>query len=907
MNGIVGCTAQTKDDHVLIESSYGGVIASLYTKSFNELSDWLTDYYPNSFHVVWDLSSFANVIFSLLPLDIQTQLKTKTKVFYEDTKIFSTDRWLGITKTTPLHGNFVEKRENNFFGISHWMPSGTDIPKDATEVAQYGEEIIAGLYRIGIYPEKLTSPIGLLSDFLRGYDLPTIYSNKKIIDACEYCLPMMRNEWRSAFKLGFFPKVYSYDMMAGYPSVIARLPNTNNCRIQFSDSYIKSDWAIVCGEIEVWADISPFVVAFDDNHINPKGKWQGYFTKDEINWLLRRKLGTFKMIDGYFIDWLSLDKPYKEPVAKLFGKRDKNDKMVNNLAKRACFTSDTEVLTTNGLVQVSNLSLRDLVYSINPKTLKTEIKPIIGLQQYPYQGGMVQFSNCRHDFVVTPEHKMLLRRDCGKDYKFVQAGSLSKLTTSQWIFPPFSHIEGDIYDDFSLWPYLDKDAIIHIKPNKKYSSTFEKDNRFRHIGRGGYHSSASHIKDPYALGKEGDCQILVKNVLRSHSLPWHFKLDDWLELLGWYISEGCTYQARSDRGRGILITNNNPKPIYALLDRMRLPYGRKINKYGCAQIKIAHHAIYNYCVQECGKGAENKRIPKTVFALDALHLKFLWESLMDGDGCRVKYKRTAKYTTISKRLAYDFQRLCLHLGYNTQVKLEHRTGKDMTRNNKDIYRVFIYKHPKYYGASTIKRRNINLIPYNGTVWGVEVADNHTIIAGRNGKLQFAGQSQGLSGKIDQDNQDGSLGELYNPILAAMTRSRCRLAVADFIYDNDLLDDLLATQVDGCETLKEVQLENNSSMGSWRLDSVNPALIAGKGEIWKPDKKPLNISYNEIIEAIKSNPKRSYYEFGDRYIDLMVSATDLDRQYKDYPLTGGDLLDKVFESSPLDIGTFLSRI
>ena len=78
-------------------------------------------------------------------------------------------------------------------------------------------------------------------------------------------------------------------------------------------------------------------------------------------------------------------------------------------------------------------------------------------------------------------------------------------------------------------------------------------------------------------------------------------------------------------------------------------------------------------------------------------------------------------------------------------------------------------------------------------------------------------SQGLSGKLDQYNKDGSMGELYNPILAAMVRSRCRLACADFIYDNDLQDSLIEVKVDGVTAGKKLDLPNKSNPGEWRID------------------------------------------------------------------------------------------
>jgi len=491
LKGIVAYTAKFQGKSVLLTRAYSTHQDNLLANSWEQIAEFLTVDMGEAFHIVWDLKSFTDVIFSLLPAKTREELKTKPKTFYDNTKIFSVDRWLGITLTQPIKNNICERRENNFFGISHWLPPRTDLPADISEIVKHGEAVLAGLERMGIIPDKLTSPVGVFTGEFRYYDLPTIYSNEEIIDASNYCANMMRHEWRSAFKLGFFEQTYSYDMIAGYPSFIANFPNTDKCRIQFRDSYIKSDWAIVKGEIEVYADISPIVYDTGEGYINPKGKWPGYFTKEEINWLLKRGLGKFKMTDGYFIDWLSCDKPYSKPVQNLFSMRGKDDEMVNNLAKRA--------------------------------------------------------------------------------------------------------------------------------------------------------------------------------------------------------------------------------------------------------------------------------------------------------------------------------------------------------------------------------------------------------------------AQGISGKLDQDNADGSLGEFYNPILAAITRSRCRLAVAGFIYDNNLLDNVLAIQVDGCLTDKQVEVENSGRMGSWRFDGESPSLICGKGEIWKPDKKPLNISYDEIMEALRKHPNRSFYKVRDSYIDLMISASDVDRKYEGYPKTGADLLNNIYES------------
>jgi len=189
-------------------------------------------------------------------------------------------------------------------------------------------------------------------------------------------------------------------------------------------------------------------------------------------------------------------------------------------------------------------------------------------------------------------------------------------------------------------------------------------------------------------------------------------------------------------------------------------------------------------------------------------------------------------------------------------------------------------------------------PYRGLVtglWGLRQSGDPMVgnIACRIG--------QGLSGKLDQSNKDGTMGSLCNYIYAALTRSRCRLAVADFIHQHAMLDNLIAVQVDGCLFDAPVSVEGGGGLGQWRANEPSPCLVLGKGEIWKPDKKPLGLGFDEVVGAFKANPTKSYYQFGSKYLDLKVMATDVDRQYDDYPRTGGEALGVVADSQPIKVG------
>ena len=170
-------------------------------------------------------------------------------------------------------------------------------------------------------------------------------------------------------------------------------------------------------------------------------------------------------------------------------------------------------------------------------------------------------------------------------------------------------------------------------------------------------------------------------------------------------------------------------------------------------------------------------------------------------------------------------------------------------------------------------------------------------------------SQGLSGKLDEDRQDGKKGDYYNPVLACMVRSQCRLRVADFIYQNKLQPDLIAVLVDSVLATSAVDLpesEGTGRMGSWRYEGLTPAVVLSKGAIWRPGKRPQGISYEALLDALKGAPGSAYYEFvlpsgTKRSIDLMLDGSDLDRNFGQYPETGADVLSRVVGSTAIEIG------
>ncbi len=149
---------------------------------------------------------------------------------------------------------------------------------------------------------------------------------------------------------------------------------------------------------------------------------------------------------------------------------------------------------------------------------------------------------------------------------------------------------------------------------------------------------------------------------------WGYDPSDFLTLLGWYISEGWSYKSRSI---GISQSEKaNPEKvaqIAVLLDRMGFCYKFNGNVFLInIDQDIAKH------LDSLGNKYE-KTIPKMYLDLPPEQLKYLFDSLIAGDGHIAWHKDKHRnhpgitYYTTSKQLADDFQELCMKLGYSSCV------------------------------------------------------------------------------------------------------------------------------------------------------------------------------------------------------------------------------------------------
>lgn len=165
----------------------------------------------------------------------------------------------------------------------------------------------------------------------------------------------------------------------------------------------------------------------------------------------------------------------------------------------------------------------------------------------------------------------------------------------------------------------------------------------------------------------------------------------------------------------------------------------------------------------CGRGAENKHIPKEVLSLPKETLRMFIDGYMSGDGCYIASKNIHKATTISKRLAYDLQfavqkafSVPCSIYYTERPKTHEIEGRVV--NQHDTYQVtFKNGIPKQthccIEGGIIWRRVRSCEKLDGcyTVYNLEVGDSHSYTA--NGAivhncqdLSIAGKRAGLAGE-----------------------------------------------------------------------------------------------------------------------------------------------------------------
>jgi len=251
----------------------------------------------------------------------------------------------------------------------------------------------------------------------------------------------------------------------------------------------------------------------------------------------------------------------------------------------------------------------------------------------------------------------------------------------------------------------------------------------------GWNLKEASYKLPRRFYMKRNCKWIGEEVELFKVGNKEYKSDDWLEFLGYYISEGSI-----DKHRVCLYQKDPIKRDIILNCLKRLGFNYFTSKNGC-RIRFTDHNISAY-LNKLGRFAWTKYIPEDIKKCNSSKLKILLNALILGDGHRKK--TTITYTSSSKQLSDDVQEIAFKCGYQISCKVIDSYTKYF-ENNKKSYIIKKYyvatigsNYPEVRFSKNYKKTHIrNLVKYNGKVYCIQVPNN-IIFVRRNGKTCWAG-------------------------------------------------------------------------------------------------------------------------------------------------------------------------
>lgn len=308
------------------------------------------------------------------------------------------------------------------------------------------------------------------------------------------------------------------------------------------------------------------------------------------------------------------------------------------------------------------------------------------VHRFDYDGELVRFSNQCVDALVTPNHRMLVRR-------------------------------------------------VPAEPTSPHTRWHD-----WHVRRADYfleHPTAE-FKVPVTsswVGTEPDAEmVLTATSAKVPATVVRMPMWAWAKFLGVYIAEGWTRSVQAGKhARWEVIVSQLPggslDEVRSILKDTGLNwnYNERTGKFtvGCKALWLA--------LQECGHGAQNKRLPDYVLDWTPEYLQSLLDGLLLGDGHTAGSGQVI-YSTTSPTLAGQVQELWQKLGCYAWVRASVQGRGSHSEGN----RIFtVRSRPE----TEFRVPRPTLEPYTGRVHCVSVP-NGIIFVRRNGKALWCGNTDG---------------------------------------------------------------------------------------------------------------------------------------------------------------------
>ncbi len=305
--------------------------------------------------------------------------------------------------------------------------------------------------------------------------------------------------------------------------------------------------------------------------------------------------------------------------------------------KLACYSDDTELLTTDGWILFKNLTKEHKVATlVNNKLI---YQNPIELQSYDFSGKMYEVNSNQVKLLVTDNHRMYVRTRAS-NYKMEEA----------------------------------KNIFNKLRHYKKNCDIWEPD----------LTNAPTELKIENGIITKFIIPSCLYNKKQYPSLE--LDINAWLTFYGIWLAEGCFIR---DFGISIASHKQRVKDELEIIStimhfNIHKHKDKKNDEIKNAWVYSDEKQLVKYMLQ-FRKTAPFKYMPKWVWYLSREQCKVLINGMMLGDGHTMD-NGTRRYDTSSAQLADDFQRLCLHAGWSCNKILKYEAGhsSNNTVNDKVI-------------------------------------------------------------------------------------------------------------------------------------------------------------------------------------------------------------------------------
>lgn len=344
---------------------------------------------------------------------------------------------------------------------------------------------------------------------------------------------------------------------------------------------------------------------------------------------------------------------------------------------RACYSADTETLTEDGWKLHHEIEPTECIAVYDPTTETMRFEVPAAKHVFDVTEELLRFHGQHTDVLVTADHKMLT---CSAGRAWQQETAAETARRGRFL-------------------------LLCAPPNDEAGIELTK------------------FVVPKLCGTE------YKNGHTHKAL----RADDWLEFLGYYLSDGGLLETESKgASRYVAIRQKKPETLAlmrACLERLGWVYYEQVKPCGTHILGLSNRCLRAWLLEHCGGRSVCRHPPRHYVAgLPRRQLQIMWDAMKRGDGGAGRTDQNGCFYTKSQSMVDAAQAICVRLGLRSHYRWSNTA------------RVFRLHWAKRTTTEMRGDEHVERVQYKGEVYCFSCPGAGFFVTRRNGKVAIQGNT-----------------------------------------------------------------------------------------------------------------------------------------------------------------------